>query len=287
MKNLRWKTLLFVALCLAVGAVACESGENEQNKEPEQQEYKGTLVWNVEVPTNNLPAGDNKISLYLPSDWQTSGNRYPVLYLLHGMWDNNNAWIDKGTMHRIVNAAIQSGDCSELIVVMPYCSDDFYVNGYSAGVNYEDYFHEDLIPFVEANYPCRTDRLSRAIAGLSMGGYGTVFHAFSYPEKFCVAYSMSGAVEGMGNARTPSLRQIFEQRGYATAEDFALLPELTLECGVQDNLCYTASVNTHAYLEEIGFPHTYITRDGVHDWVFWKACLPKALKAASKHFKTE
>ena len=282
MKQFGWKTLL-VAL-LAVAAVACN--QTEEEKQPENKEYKGTLVWNVEVPSDNVPAGDNVISIYLPTDWQTSGKKYPVLYLLHGMWDNNNAWINKASMHTITNKAIQEGSCSELIVVMPNCSDDFYVNGYSAGVNYDDYFHQDLIPFVEANYPCRTDRSSRAIAGLSMGGYGTVYHAFSYPEKFCVAYSMSGAVEGMGTYTTPSLRQIFERKGY-TAADFESLPKLTLECGVQDNLCYTAGVNTHDYLQSIGFPHTYITRDGVHDWAFWKVCLPKALAAAGEFFAVE
>lgn len=281
--KLRWKAL-FVAL-LTVATMAC-NGSEEPQKEEEQNEYKGTLLWDIVVPSDNVPAGDNKISVYLPSDWQTSGKKYPVLYLLHGMWDNNNAWINKASMHRIANTSVQNGDCSELIVVMPNCSDDFYVNGYSKGVNYEDYFHEDLIPFVEETYPCRTDRSSRAIAGLSMGGYGTVYHAFSYPEKFCVAYSMSGAVEGMGNATTPSLRQIFERKGY-TEEDFASLPKLTLECGTEDNLCYTAGVHTHAYLTEINFPHSYITRSGVHDWAFWIACLPKALVEVGKYFAVE
>lgn len=282
--KLRWKALL-VAL-LAVAAVACNGDKEPEKNEAENKEYKGTLLWDIVVPSDNVPAGDNKISVYLPSDWQTSGKKYPVLYLLHGMWDNNNAWINKASMHRIVNNSVQNGECSELIVVMPNCSDDFYVNGYSQGVNYDSYFHEDLIPFVEATYPCRTDRSSRAIAGLSMGGYGTVYHAFSYPEKFCVAYSMSGAVEGMGNATTPSLRQIFERKGYTEA-DFPSLPELTLECGTEDQLCYSAGVNTHAYLETIGFPHTYITRKGVHDWVFWIACLPKALVEAGKYFAVE
>ena len=261
--------------------VACEE------EKPETPTFKsGVVVRDVIVPTDNLNGEEGIITLYLPSDWQTSGKKYPVLYLLHGMWDNNNAWINKASMHRIANTSVQNGDCSELIVVMPNCSDDFYVNGYSWGVNYEDYFHEDLIPFVEANYPCRTDRSSRAISGLSMGGYGTVYHAFSYPEKFCVAYSMSGAVEGMGMPVTPSLRQIFEQKGY-TEDDFASLPELTLECGKEDNMCYSAGESTHIYLESIGFPHEYIVRSGVHDWAFWTVCLPKALKAVGKYFKTE
>lgn len=281
MKLLRWKSLLLALV--AVAAVACDGGKEPEPPKPAK--VSGKIVRDVVVPSDNVPEGDNLITLYLPADWETSGKKYPVLYLLHGMWGNNNDWVNN-SMNTITNNAIQSGWCSELIVVMPYCSDDFYVNGYSWGVNYEDYFHEDLIPFVEANYPCRTDRSSRAISGLSMGGYGTVYHAFSYPEKFCVAYSMSGAVEGMGMPVTPSLRQIFEQKGY-TEDDFASLPELTLECGKEDNMCYSAGESTHIYLESIGFPHEYIVRSGVHDWAFWTVCLPKALKAVGKYFKTE
>lgn len=275
------KTLLQMVVVLLV-ATAC--GNKEADPTPEPQRVSGKLVRDVVVPSENLGGQEGIISLYLPADYQTSGKRYPVLYLLHGMWGNQNDWINN-SMNTTCNNLISSGECSELIVVMPYGANDFYVDGYTPGVKWATYFHEELIPFVESNYPCRTDRSSRAIAGLSMGGYGTVYHAFSYPEKFCVAYAMSGAVEGIGAGATPSLESIFRQKGY-TAEDYDSLPELTLECGKQDQLCYAANVNTHDFLFGCDFPHTYLIRDGVHDWDFWKACLPKALRAVGGHFAT-
>ena len=275
------KKLCFVALAaFSLFFVAC--GEE---KPTTPKRVFGLVVRDVVVPTDNLNGEEALITLYLPSDWQTSGKKYPVLYLLHGMWGDQNDWANNN-MHTTCNNIITAGGCSELIVVMPNGNDDFYVNGLREGIMWETFFHEDLIPFVESHYPCRTDRSSRAIAGLSMGGFGTVYHAFNYPEKFCVAYAMSGAVEGMGWGIVPSLKMIFEQKGY-TAEDYASLPELTLECGKSDTSCYTANESTHAYLESINFPHTYIIRDGAHDWPFWNACLPKALRAVGKYFKTE
>lgn len=276
------KKVMFAALmACSLLFVACEE------EKPETPTFKsGVVVRDVIVPTDNLNGEEGIITLYLPSDWQTSGKKYPVLYLLHGMWGDQNDWANN-SMHTTCNNIINAGDCSELIVVMPNGDDDFYVNGVRAGIMWETYFHEDLIPFVESHYPCRTDRSSRAIAGLSMGGFGTVYHAFNYPEKFCVAYAMSGAVEGFGdyNPIVPSLKAIFQQKGY-TAEDYASLPELTLECGKSDSSCYTANVNTHDYLLSVNFPHTYIIRDGIHDWAFWNMCLPKALRAVGKYFST-
>lgn len=277
---MRQRLLITLAVVLAALSVGCK-----ESPEPvAQPKVSGKLVRDVEVPSVNLGGDNGLISLYLPADYQTSGKRYPVLYLLHGMWGNQNDWINN-SMNTICNNIIATGECSELIVVMPYGANDFYVDGSTPGIKWDTYFHEELIPFVESNYPCRTDRSSRAIAGLSMGGYGTVYHAFTYPEKFCVAYAMSGAVEGIGNPATPSLETIFTQKGY-TSDMFDSLPELTLECGKQDQLCYSANVNTNAFLTSVGFEHTYLIRDGVHDWDFWTVCLPKTLRAVGKHFST-
>ncbi|MBO7198014.1 MAG: hypothetical protein J6V28_04385 [Tidjanibacter sp.] len=280
---MKLRNIAIVLLSLsAILASSCSDDRKEPDVKPR---VSGKIVRDVVVPSVNLNGEDGIITLYLPSDYETSGKRYPVLYLLHGMWGDQNDWANN-SMHTTCNNIINAGDCSELIVVMPYGANDFYVNGFTAGVKWETYFHEELIPFVEKNYPCRTDRSSRAIAGLSMGGFGTVYHAYNYPEKFCVAYSMSGAVEGMGWGAAPSLKMIFEQKGY-TAEDYASLPELYLECGKQDTTCYPANLNTHDYLERINFPHTYLIRDGIHDWAFWNLCLPKALRAVGKHFAVE
>lgn len=276
------KALLFAVIATTLLLCACDGKEPQPQPKPI---VSGIVVKNIEVPTENLNGESGIFSIYLPSDWQTSGKKYPVLYLLHGMWGDQNDWINN-SMHTTCNNIINAGGCCELIVVMPYGANDFYVNGFTAGVKWEDYFHNDLIPYVEANYPCRTDRSSRAIAGLSMGGFGTVYHAYNYPDKFCVAYAMSGAVEGMGWDVAPSLKMIFEQKGY-TPEDYPSLPELTLECGKQDTTCYPANVNTHDYLMSINFHHTYLIRDGYHDWPFWNLCLPKALRAVGKYFAVE
>ncbi|MCF0164641.1 MAG: esterase family protein [Bacteroidales bacterium] len=236
--------------------------------------YKGVVIKDVRVSSSNVQ--NAKCTIYLPSDWKTSGKKYPVLYLLHGMWSNNNEWVSKGLVDKTTDELVKKGEVPEIIVVTPDCRDCFYVDDYVQGQRYESFFHKDLMPFIEKNYPALTGKANTAVAGLSMGGYGSVYHAFMYPDKFCLCYSMSGAVEGMGTDKVPSLKTIFETKGY-TAET-ADLPKLILECGTEDNMCFNANVNTHNYLESIKFPHSYITRPGIHDWNFWTVCYPKCIK---------
>jgi len=101
------------------------------------------------------------------------------------------------------------------------------------GQAYFTYLTEELPAYLKAVFHLNLSRENTLIAGLSMGGFGTVFHAFRHPDKFCVAYSMSGAVGGMGTATCPSLERIFTDEGYTPA-DYGRLPELTLECGTED-----------------------------------------------------
>lgn len=273
---------IFVLLCMGF-LLGCGGKKLPYYPPVELHSANGTVVGDVRIPSRNLGGADGVVTIYLPENYLSSGKTYPVLYLLHGMYGDNNDWVNNG-MKTTTDNYIGMGLCPELIVVMPDGNNDFYVNGYTQGIKYETYFHEELIPYIESHYPCRTDRESRAIAGLSMGGFGTVFHAFRHPDKFCVAYSMSGAVGGMGTATCPSLERIFTDEGYTPA-DYGRLPELTLECGTEDYLCYTANVEAHKYLSSINFAHDYIVRSGSHDWVFWTACYPKVLAKLNKHFK--
>lgn len=133
-----------------------------------------------------------------------------------------------------------------------------------------------MIPFVESKY--RIDAASgksRAIAGLSMGGYGATYHGFKYPDKFSSVYSMSGALIIPGAA---DISTIINKNKY---------PAYVMECGTEDSMVYQLNVTFHQKLQSFGISHDYITRSGTHSVDFWKACLPKAILFASEHFTTE
>ena len=116
-------------------------------------------------------------SIYLPSDYNTSKRNYPVLYLLHGYTDNETNWIQMGQMKTIADRAIANEEAVPMIIVMPDAWDTWYINQYDGKVPYEDMFFEELIPYMEKTYRIRSDKESRAIAGLSMGGYGSFLYS--------------------------------------------------------------------------------------------------------------
>lgn len=252
---------------------------------------KARLVSNVQkdltLSTSNLNGDRGKYSIYLPADYQKAletGKKYPVLYLLHGMWSHNNEWLDNGKVKQTTDAAVKGGKLAEMIVVMPNAYDSFYVDGYMKGINYESFFWNDLKPYIESNYPVSTERSQTAIAGLSMGGFGCTYYAFTHPEEFFLCYEMSGAVEGMGTQLVPSLKQIFEREGYS-ADNFGSLPTYIMDCGTEDSMCLYANINTHNYLASVGFPHEYILRSGAHDWVFWEASYVTLVNRLGQYWK--
>lgn len=219
-------------------------------------------------------------SVYLPPSYSSSTAKYPVLYLLHGMYGNYKDWV-KNDMVTVLNAAIKNKKAKEMVVVMPDGLDAFYCNNYNAGaMKYEDFMINEFIPQIEAKYRINAERSGRAIAGLSMGGYGATFHAFKRPEMFCAAYAMSGALE-MGTS-APDLKQFFTGKN---TDELNALPAYTMECGSEDFLVITANDNFNQFLTDKGFEHTYIKRTGAHDWQFWTACLPKAIEFVSIYYE--
>lgn len=220
-----------------------------------------------------------KFNIILPNDYYTNTDRYyPVLYLLHGMGGNNTDWAIQGNAKQLVQDAFKNKVVAPMIVVMPDAFNTFYVDGYQNGLKYETYFWDEFLPFIESTYRVDALRENRFIAGLSMGGFGASYYAFTSPDKFVYCYSMSGAVEGIGLASTPSIADIIK-----AYESFGDLPAYTMDCGISDPLVYNSNQVVHAKLLEAGFDHEYIERDGTHDWLFWKKSLEMALERIGQY----
>jgi len=270
--------LLFCIVLLMV--TGCE-------KEVEHDDITVDLNVHDEGTVDTLPVIKSTVlnramhySVYLPPSYSSSTAKYPVLYLLHGMYGNYKDWV-KNDMVTVLNAAIKNKKAKEMVVVMPDGLDAFYCNNYNAGaMKYEDFMINEFIPQIEAKYRINAERSGRAIAGLSMGGYGATFHAFKRPEMFCAAYAMSGALE-MGTS-APDLKQFFTGKN---TDELNALPAYTMECGSEDFLVITANDNFNQFLSDKGFEHTYIKRTGAHDWQFWTACLPKAIEFVSIYYE--
>jgi enterochelin esterase-like enzyme/acetyl esterase/lipase len=229
---------------------------------------------------SKILGGTQNYTVYLPPSYNSSPDKeYPVLYLLHGLWQDYTSWETNGNLKFIADNAIADGISVEMIIVSPNAYGTFYVNGYDNGMKYEDYFIQEFIPSVESAYRIKAGKDGRAIAGLSMGGYGCAYYAFKYPEMFSSAFAMSSAFTVTDR---PQIGPLVTERTEAELLEF---PAFVMECGTQDFGAYPMNNALNEILSETSLEYTYTTRPGVHDWAFWQECLPKALSLASSNFK--
>lgn len=276
--------MTFRIFCTIAASITClVTACSKEDEKPDDDEKNITVpagtVDKTIIMTSSVLAREMHLSIYLPPGYDTSEARYPVLFLLHGMWGNYLDWVNNG-MAFIMNDAIYLEKAKPVIVIMPDGLDAFYCNNYNNGtLRYEDYMIDELIPWVDSHYRTKNNGKNRAIAGLSMGGYGCTFHAFKRPNLFSSAYSMSGALS-MGSS-APDIQAIINAM---SAEEILNLPEYTMECGTEDALVYNSNVQFDTFLTGKNITHTFIKRSGSHDWIFWMACLPKAVEFASKNF---
>ncbi len=118
-----------------------------------------------------------RYTIYLPADYESSERYYPVVYLLHGYTDNDMGWLQFGEINRYADKAIAEGTIPPMIIVMPNADSSFYINSFDGKQPYEDFFITEFIPGIEKTYRIRSAKQFRAVAGLSMGGYGTLIYS--------------------------------------------------------------------------------------------------------------
>ncbi|WP_099464487.1 alpha/beta hydrolase [Parabacteroides provencensis] len=241
-------------------------------------------------------------SIYLPSDYKTSERNYPVLYLLHGYTDDETMWLQSGEVKAIADQAIATRNATQMIIVMPNAWDTFYINQHDGKFPYEDMFFEELIPYIEKTYRARPQKDYRAIAGLSMGGYGSLLYSLHHPEYFSACAPLSAAIfddNVMKQRQEYSHKELFS-RLYGPGLDYwhknsvleilsglnkDNLPQVRyyIDCGDDDYLL-EGNYLTHKIMQEKGIRHEFRVRDGGHSWTYWRTALPEVLKFVSQSF---
>jgi len=221
-----------------------------------------------------------KYRVLLPQDYTTSDRRYPVLYLLHGLGGDYRDWTTRA------NVAEYSRSLP-LIIVMPDGENGWYTN--STDGAFETYLAEDLPADVVKKFRTINSRYGRAIAGLSMGGYGALKIALKRPAAFAVAGSFSGALnvtrDGeleklIGPQEGDRIRRIFGAAvsdARAANDVFALAaalksgaaPYIYLDCGIGDNALIGANRDLVAAIHKTGAAYEYHEVAGAHSWDYW------------------
>ena len=246
---------------------------------------------------------ERNYAIYLPPDYESSSRSYPVLYLLHGLGDDQTGWIQFGEVKKIADNAIINGDATPMIIVMPDANtgEVGYFNIPSKDWMYEDFFFNELMPHVESKYRIKSDKRFRAISGLSMGGGGTLTYALHRPDLFSAAAPLSSAT-GSTDVEE-SLKRIrrygFEftraemQSLLKANHPLELIKDIPLnklnsvrwyiDCGDDDYLFEDNSL-LHIAFTKRGIKHEYRVRDGAHTWTYWRESLPTVLEFVSQGF---
>jgi enterochelin esterase family protein len=241
--------------------------------------------------------GIRRMHVYTPPGYETSRDRYPVFYLLHGAGDVDDSWSSVGRAGFILDNLIAANKAKPMIVVMPAG----HVNGAGAALGasspaaagqplqgtpgigagpdpFINDFLTDLMPTVEKRYRVLTDRQSRAIAGLSMGGNQTLNIAIPHLEKFAyVGVFSSGIIDGRRgappSAGTPSTPagEAWEKQNLAALDNAANKRGLLVwfSTGKDDFLIETTR-STVELLKKHGFKPVFLESDGAHTWLNWR-----------------
>jgi S-formylglutathione hydrolase FrmB len=294
----------------------------------------------VPAPSNQQPGGSvvadtfwsqalgirKRVMVWLPPSYATQpSRRFPVAYYLHGAQGDESNWLNLGRLGTTLDSLVRAG-APELVVVMPDGDDGFYTtwnflgdwpgcrrtrppNGEPADSycvpwpHYDEYIARDLVAFIDRRYRSLPERRHRGVAGLSMGGYGAIALALSYPEVFSAAVSFSGVLSPARGAQASALPGRFDfdslRKSYAPwlwamvepafGKDSAswaarepanlasrlmkrrpdLIPSLFVDCGTEDFLLTQNRVFRDAFRAS-GGQLVYEEHAGSHSWDYWR-----------------
>lgn len=240
----------------------------------------------------------------LPENYSTRAGKYPVLYLLHGLFGNCDNWLELTGIEDYLSD-------KEFVAVLPDSGDKWYSD--SATIEndkFESSFIKEFIPAVERAWHIAGSRDKRAIAGLSMGGYGAFKYALKYSHLFICAGSMSGAFDAPGltadaasngqRELLPSLSEVFgNETGRARLENdlFEIvrrmpdakvrsLPYLYFDCGSRDDFL-KANRDFADLLEKKRIAFDFVEAAGAHDWIYWDRQVRLILELTAKIFSEQ
>lgn len=243
-------------------------------------------------------------ALLPPSYDSQPAKKFPVLYFLHGLGGDQTFLVVSGGWNVIEDAQEQK-EISEFVVVTPQANNTFYINSKDGKAHYEDFFVRDFIPQIEKHFRLLGTRAGRAIAGVSMGGYGALRFAFKYPQMFVAVIahmpalleqlphgsSQAGLTPYLGTAFGRPLDEAYWKANspfvFARTANLAGL-KIYFDCGDQDDFGFDAGTrDLDKLLTTRHIAHTEHIYPGRHNWQFVAQHLPDSLKVVSDAFGTK
>jgi enterochelin esterase-like enzyme len=264
---------------------------------------QGSKVYDDLSLKSKILSMERKYAIYLPPGYETSQRSYPVLYLLHGGGDDQTGWVQFGEVQQITDKAIAEGNATPMIIVMPDANTGKrgYSNNATGTWRYEDFFFQEFLPYIEKTYRIKADKHYRAVSGLSMGGDGSFTYALHHPELFSSACPLSAGTGPLTledaktrlTKETPGISEQDITAFYNRQSVLAMVNNMpdTLKKSIRwyidvgdDDFLYEGNSLVHIAMRKKEIPHEFRTRDGAHNWTYWRAALPTVLEFVSQAF---
>lgn len=223
---------------------------------------------------------DRRITVYTPAGYETNGQKYPVLYLLHGMGGDEDSWSTLGRAAQILDNLIVQGKAKPMIVVMTNGNSDLQAawgespTGYvtptielpkTTDGSFEEAFPE-VVTFVDKAYRTIAKKESRAIAGLSMGG----FHSMQISKEYPTLFNYIGLFSASARFKGRKDSHIYENCEAKIKTQFAQKPALYWIAIGKDDFLYEENQKFRSFLDANGFQYTYVESEGGHIWRNWR-----------------
>jgi enterochelin esterase-like enzyme len=253
-----------------------------------------------------------RFSVYLPENYFGSGDHFPVVYLLHGLGDDESSWLEYGRIAQYADLSVSSGEVVPMIFVMPQGFRTYYVNDYQGSFLYEDMFVNELVPHIDSLFRTIPQKQSRATLGYSMGGFGAIMLHLKHPDVFGTAVPLSMSVRTDEQYMTEEASGWEEQWGrlfgapgltgadriteyYKNNSPYHVLPALSknelkklniyMVNGDEEQTLCRSNEELHILLHRLDIPHEYRVIDGGHSFKVWWAALPNSLRFISDAFE--
>ena len=252
--------------------------------------------------------------VYLPADYdagaaQRPPKRYPVLYFLHGLGDNEQTLFSSGGWTLLDDLRHQH-KMGDFLIVAPEGRRSFYINSADGSVRYDDFFLQEFMPHTEDKYRVRAGRAGRAISGISMGGYGALRLAFAHPELFSAVSAQSAALITESPQQLDSAQRAGTQLGgllgavfgnpinvphwnennpfFLARKNALSLRKLAIyfNCGQDDNYGFEKGAEQlHDQLQKQGVAHEYHPYPGDHGLAYFLSHFAEVMEFHSRAFR--
>jgi enterochelin esterase-like enzyme len=272
----------------------------------------GLRIMESLVMHSSILKQDVHFSVCLPANYYQAKRSFPVVYLLHGLGDDETSWLEYGQISQYADKLVEDGDADPMIFIMPEAFRTYYVNDYKSTFMYQDMFVNELVPHIDSIFSTIADRQHRALMGYSMGGFGALILHLKHPDIFGTAVPLSISVRTDEQYMTEDASgwddqwgRLFGEPGltgkdriteyYKQNSPFHVLSLMSagdiqklniyIDNGDKEQTLCRSNEELHILMRDLNIPHEFRVRDGGHSFQYWCSALPNALKFISDSFE--